>query len=162
VALNTYTTLGDGTRTQFQLPNPLLLTSDVISVTVNGGGGPAVSSVAGDLVNLATAPAAGSTVAIIYKDRRVDGMTVRQVVVARPSISYSSASHQLSGYGIPGFAVDVFVDGVFNTSGVCGTDGSYLITLVTYTGTKSISAKLRKLDNDTECAASGACLSSVY
>lgn len=161
----TITAVGDGNRTQFQLPVPVTATSDVTSVLVNGGAGPAVSSVAGDLVNLASAPAAGSTVAITIKDRRADEQMTFIETNDRPVLTrYTTASHTLEGTAIPGNIVDVFVGGSYSISTLTATDGSFLVVLPTFAGTQLITAVQRRPDpfHATTAVVDGYGISSTY
>jgi hypothetical protein len=58
---------GDGTTTAFDIKNvPAVGTTP--TVTVNGSAGPTVTGWNGTIVALATAPAAGSLVAITFQD----------------------------------------------------------------------------------------------
>jgi hypothetical protein len=160
-----FTTIGDGTRTVFQIPDPVTATSDVTSVLVNGSAGPSVSAAVNDLITLASAPASGATVAFTYKDRVVDTADLLNVaMVNRPVlVSYTGGgTHVLTGTAEPSHIVEVYLDGAWVADVVAAADGAFTYTFSTFTGTKRISAKQRKQGIDYKAFADGYGISSVY
>lgn len=151
---STFTSVGDGTRTSFQLPIAVQAASDVTSVLVNGSAGPSVSSVAGDLVNLASAPAAGAAVAITVKDRRGDEYIDFLETNDRPVLtSYSTATHTLVGTAVPGNIVDIFLIGngfgsaVWMASVQAAADGAFsYVNPSSFGGTQIYTATQRRPD----------------
>lgn len=143
----TYTLIADGVRTVFQIPVAVQAVSDITAVLVNGSAGPAVSSVAGETVTLASAPAVGTIVAISYKDRRMDHYPDFIETKDRPIlVSYTPATHTLVGTGIPGNIVDAYAGPTYLVSTLVAADGGFTVVVPTFSGTQLITATQRRPD----------------
>ncbi|RVU03499.1 hypothetical protein EOE18_15360 [Novosphingobium umbonatum] len=161
----TFTSIGDGTRTVFQLPVAVQATSDVTSVLVNGSAGPAVNAVAGDLVTLASAPASGAVVALTVKDRRMDEYADFVDYNDRPVLtSYTPATHTLVGTAIPGNIIDIYAGQTYVGSSIANPDGSFTVVLWTFSGSQLITATQRRPDYQLTMrgAADGYGITSAY